>query len=222
MAPAREHHLTVNRTARYHTLGEPSPALREVWFVLHGHSQLSAFFIRHFAVLDDATRLIVAPEGLNRFYLEPTTFQGSVHARVGATWMTREDREADIADYVGYLDRLYDEVFRALDRRAVRVIVLGFSQGVATGCRWLCRGRVKTDAFVLWAGPIATELTFETAAPLRATRTLRVLGNGDEMARPEYVASEDPRIAALGLSTDIIRFDGGHQLDPDVLRSLAV
>lgn len=222
MASAREHHLAVTRTARYHTLGEPSAALRDVWFVLHGHQQLSAYFIRHFAVLDDGTRLIVAPEGLNRFYLEPTTFHGSAQARVGATWMTREDRDAEIADYVGFLDRLYDEQFRTIDRGAVRVIVLGFSQGVATGCRWLCRGRAKAEAFVMWAGPIATELTFDTAAPLRAMTVRRVLGNGDEMARPDYVASEDGRIAPLGLSTDIIRFDGGHQMHADVLMGLGL
>ena len=98
MAPAREHHLAVNRTARYHTLGEPSAALRQVWFVLHGHAQLSAFFIRHFAVLDDGTRLIVAPEALDRFYVDRTTFTGAGQARVAATWMTKEDRLAEIAD----------------------------------------------------------------------------------------------------------------------------
>jgi predicted esterase len=222
MAPAREHHLAVTRTARYHTLGEPSPALREVWFVLHGHAQLSAFFIRHFAALDDGTRLIVAPEGLNRFYAEPTTFQGAAQARVGATWMTREDRLAEIADYVGYLDRLYDQVFAELDRAAVRAVVLGFSQGVATGCRWLCQGRARADALVLWAGGVPAELTFETSAPLRAMKVLRVLGSGDEMADPDVVAAEDARVASLGVGGDLIRFKGGHQIDPDVLLGLAV
>lgn len=222
MSPAREHHLAVTRTARYHTLGEPSKALREVWFVLHGHAQLSAFFIRHFAALDDGSRLIVAPEALNRFYLDLTTFTGAGPARVGATWMTKEDRLTEIADYVAYLDRLYEQVFAELDRGSVRVVVLGFSQGVSTGCRWLCQGRAKADSLVLWAGPVPTELTLETSAPLRGMKVLRVLGNTDEMAAPEYVAAENARVAAMGLSTDLIRFDGGHQMHPDVLRSLAV
>lgn len=222
MAAAREHHLAVTRTARYHTLGEPSQALRNVWFVLHGHGQLSAYFIRNFAGLDDGTRLIIAPEALNRFYVEPTTFHSAGQARVGATWMTKEDRLSEIADYVGYLDRLHDDVFAALDRAAVRVTVLGFSQGGATACRWLCQGRARADTLVLWAGPVAAELTFETSGPLRAMKVLRVLGNGDDMAAPEYLAAEDARVAAMGLGTELIRFDGGHEMDPGVLRGLAV
>ena len=51
--------------------------VREVWFVLHGFGQLSPYFIRHFGVLADGTRLIVAPEALNRFYLERTSWKGA-------------------------------------------------------------------------------------------------------------------------------------------------
>jgi predicted esterase len=222
MASARERHLAVTRTARYHTLGEPSVALRDVWFVLHGHSQLSAYFIRNFAGLDDGTRLIIAPEALNRFYVEPTTFHGAGQARVGATWMTKEDRLAEIADYVGYLDQLYDEVFAELDRASVRAVVLGFSQGAQTACRWLCQGRARADTLVLWAGPVAAELTHETSAPLRAMTVLRVLGNSDEMAAPGFLAAENARVAALGLGTELIEFDGGHQMNLAVLRSLKV
>jgi predicted esterase len=222
MASAREHHLAVTRTARYHTLGEPAEALRAVWFVLHGQAQLSAYFIRNFAGLDDGTRLIVAPEALNRCYVEPTTFRGAGQARVGATWMTKEDRLAEIADYVGYLDRLYDEVFAERDRAVVRVVVLGFSQGAQTACRWLCQGRARADSLVLWAGPVAAELTHETSAPLRAMKVLRVLGNSDEMAASEHLAAEQARVAAMGLGTELVRFDGGHRIDPEVLRNLAV
>jgi len=222
MTTAREHHLAVTRTARYHTLGEPSPAIREVWFVLHGHAQLSTYFIRHFAGLDDGTRLIVAPEGLNRFYLDPTTFAGSGQARVGATWMTKEDRLTEISDYVAWLDQLYDAVFSGLDRSAVRFVMLGFSQGVATGCRWLCQGRARADTAVLWAGPVPTDLTMETAAPLRAIKVLRILGDRDDMAAPEYLVPEQERVAAMGLGTELIRFAGGHQLDTALLRTLAV
>jgi predicted esterase len=154
--------------------------------------------------------------------MDHTTFTGAGQARVAATWMTREDRIAEIADYVGYLDRLYDQVFTTLDRGAVRVVALGFSQGVATMCRWLCQGLAKADTAVLWAGPVPTELTFEATAPLRAIKVLRVLGDADEMAAPEYLAQEQERVVAMGLGTELIRFAGGHQLDPDLLRTFAV
>src|SRR5690606_573220 len=33
----REHHITVPRTARYHTLGRSGPELEQLWFVCHGY-----------------------------------------------------------------------------------------------------------------------------------------------------------------------------------------
>ena len=217
----REHHLAVRKTARYCTLGATGAVVREVWFVLHGHGQLATYFIRHFAVLDDGTRLVVAPEGLNRFYLEPTTWRGAGAARVGATWMTREERLIEIDDYVRYLDALYDEVFRTVQRAATRVTVLGFSQGVATAARWLCRGRASAERFILWAGPFPPELDHAAAAPLRATSVARVLGDTDEMASPDIVAAEDARLRLAGIAAGLVRFAGGHQLDRDTLRSIA-
>jgi predicted esterase len=216
-----EHHISVTRTARYCTLGQSGPGTREVWFALHGHGQLAPYFIRAFEDLDDGSRLIVAPEALNRYYLEPTSWQGAGKARVGATWMTREERLVEIEDYVRYLDTLYDGVFSKLDRKAVRVTVLGFSQGVATAARWLCRGTARSERLVLWSGPFPPELDGESVAPLRNLQLVWVLGDNDEMARPDVVQSESARIATLGLDAALVRFPGGHQLDRDTLRKLA-
>ena len=112
------HHLSVPRTARYHVLGAMSQGLREIWIVCHGYGQLAARFLSWFAPLDDGTRLIVAPEALSRFYLDDRP--GAIHteSRVGATWMTREDREHEITDYVRYLDVLHDTLRRDLGGRA--------------------------------------------------------------------------------------------------------
>jgi poly(3-hydroxybutyrate) depolymerase len=216
-----EHHITVSRTARYHTLGEPSAATREVWFVLHGHAQLSFYFIRGFAGLDDGSRYIVAPEGLNRFYLEQTHWKSAGQARVGATWMTRDDREHEIADYVGYLDALYAEVFTRVPRERVKVVALGFSQGVSTACRWLVRGKARADTLVLWAGPIPPEIDQAAAAPLRAMRLISVIGDADETASAEVREAEARRAEALGLRSERITFAGGHHLDAGVLARIA-
>src|SRR6059036_4311653 len=125
-----EHHLSVSRTARYFTLGERSAAVAEVWFACHGYGQLAARFLEKLRVLDDGTRYLVAPEGLSRFYLS----ESPTERRVGASWMTREDRLAEIADYVQYLDAVYATVRTGRERSRARVTVLGFSQGTATAC----------------------------------------------------------------------------------------
>src|SRR5258705_7905505 len=100
--------MTVSRMARYFTIGRPD---REVWFVLHGYGQLAARFLSRFEPLDDGGRLIVAPEALSRFYLT----EDSAERRVGASWMTREDRLTEIEDYVQYLEAVYADVFPLVD-----------------------------------------------------------------------------------------------------------
>jgi predicted esterase len=216
----REHHLPVSRTARYCTLGDGGPAVREMWFVVHGYGQLATYFIRHFAVLADPSRLIVAPEALSRFYLDqPASFAAS-GARVGASWMTREDRLAEIDDHVRFLDTLYERMLADV-RADVRVTVLGFSQGVATATRWLCRGRSRADALVLWAGPFPPDLDRASAAPLGRVRVTRVVGDADPMAAPDAVAADEERLRVAGIQAPLIRFAGGHQIDRDTLRSLA-
>ena len=96
--------LAVRRTARVAVLGPEGPGVRELWYVLHGYGQLAAPFLEEFRAIDDGTRLIVAPEALSRFYEGDAKSRLHKDARVGASWMTREDREAEIADYLGYLD----------------------------------------------------------------------------------------------------------------------
>ena len=50
-----EHHLSVARTARYYTLGEPGAT--EVWFVCHGYGQLAGRFLRRFEPIADGFRV---------------------------------------------------------------------------------------------------------------------------------------------------------------------
>src|SRR5947199_8460531 len=98
----QEHLFSTARSARYFTVGSPEGAA-EVWFVCHGYGQLAARFLERLRPIEAKRRCIVAPEGLSRFYLTET----ATERRVGASWMTREDRLHEIDDYVRYLDALY-------------------------------------------------------------------------------------------------------------------
>lgn len=216
-----ERHLTVPRTARYYIAGRADGDTRQVWFGCHGYGQLAASFLRSLAPLDDGRRYLVVPEGLSRFYLDGAG--GRVQpARVGASWMTREQREHEIADYVRYLDLLYDEVFRTVERARVTVHVLGFSQGTATASRWLTGGRAAADRLILWGGPLPADLDVESARRVFA-RTELVLVHG---ARDEYLdaaagAEEEARLRGLGIACRRIVFDGGHAIAAPTLRALA-
>ena len=127
-----ERHISVQRSARYYVLGEPSPKVEDVWIVCHGYGQLAKDFISEFETIASPRRLIVAPEALMRYYISTAPAVHGPESRVGATWMTREDRETDIADYVGSLDSLHDEIMAGLGQKKVSITALGYSKGGAT------------------------------------------------------------------------------------------
>jgi dienelactone hydrolase len=209
-------HVVVPRTARLYTLGDAAEA-RERWVVLHGYGQLASYFVRHFAPLADG-RVVVAPEALSRFYLESR--DSGVHGpRVGATWMTREDREAEIADYVRYLDLALDDAAPG----DLPLSVLGFSQGTATACRWLAardvRGAAPAERLVLWAGDVPPELDLG-AAWLRRTRLTFVAGTSDRFISPEVLASLRARLDGAAVPYTLVTFDGDHRLDAATLTGL--
>lgn len=211
-----EHHLPVPRTARYHTLGRASAQVSDVWFVCHGYGQLAREFLEPFRVLEDTRRLIVAPEGLSRYYTN------HAERRVGASWMTREDREHEIADYVRYLDLVAERVLEGIGADGVRRRALGFSQGVATACRWAALGQTSLHQLVLWAGGVPPDLPLEAHRErFTALDIVLVIGEEDEYAGPEAVARERARLEAHGIPHRGVTFRGGHRLSREILRSLA-
>jgi predicted esterase len=217
-----EAHIAVTRTARYYTLGANVRAPREVWFACHGYGQLAGYFARHFESLDDGTRLIVVPEALSRFYFGEPRGGHAPDALVGATWMTREDREREIEDHVRYLDALYTSVRKERGRARSRVVVLGFSQGVATVCRWLTRGSARADRLVLWAGRMPVDLfPLPAASPLRSVSLTMVVGSADDYVPPLVAAEQEALLRTEKLAYEVCRFDGGHTMDEGVLRQLA-
>lgn len=217
------HAIAVPRTARYFTLGPTHGFPRELWFVCHGYGQLANRFLRQFVPLDDGTRLLVAPEGLSRFYLDPIPKRrNDPSPRIGASWMTREDRESEIADYVAYLERLATEIRHPLSGAAPRIVVLGFSQGTATVSRWLAASEMRVDQLVLWGGSIPPELDLAAwATRLHGAAITLVAGDEDEFATAAAVASEAERLSAAGIAYSLLRFHGGHTVNETALGQLA-
>lgn len=205
-----ERHLRVPRTARYHVLGEPARA-RRLWIVLHGYGHLARYFLNKFLGAEK-DQCIVAPEGLSRFYLDPE------HRRVGATWMTREDRELEIQDQITYLDSLHHALLPELAKN-IPAGVLGFSQGVATACRWAMHGNTILDRMVLWGGGIPPELE-RTALQqgLQRVHVALVHGNDDALVPLSVLENNQLRLNAAQVRHEVHTFKGGHDLDPVVLQ----
>lgn len=217
-----EHHLEVRRSARIVTLGERGAALSDLWIVCHGYGQLAHSFAKPFAPLARAGRLIVVPEALNRYYIETSPERRGPDAKVGATWMTKEDRQHEIADYVGYLDQVGDWALEGAERRAVKLTVLGFSQGVATVCRWVALGRIAPERLVLWAGEIPPDLdSSKLSRALDGVEVVLVAGDQDQFATPKFVAATETAVRKIASRVEVIRFAGGHSLNGETLLALS-
>jgi predicted esterase len=217
----RAHHIRVQRTARYYTLGGGSLSPRAVWIVLHGYGQLAATFVQYFGDLADDDSLIVAPEALSRYYLVTPESAPAKDRPVGATWMTREDRASEISDYVEYLDAVYEDVVASPARDGAVVHVVGFSQGAATATRWVTHGRSHIDRLVVWGGllPPDTDLS-RGAASFRGARLTLVLGTRDHYVTGEMLSAEQNRLDAAGMEYETIQFEGGHVVSRSVFERL--
>ena len=216
---ALEHHLSIERTARYWTLGDPETA-EQVWIVLHGYKQLARRFIRRFTPIDDGRRYVVAPEALSRFYVSPSEGRHGVASVVGATWMTREDRLAEIRDYVAYLDRLAAHVDALTGD--VPTTVLGFSQGVATATRWAVHGSTLPARLILWGDFSPPDLDLEMAGRrLAAVDVVMVRGTSDPALSPRLAQEETERLEGAGIDYRTVSYDGGHDIDEEALLGLA-
>lgn len=206
----KEHHLIIPKTARYFQNGELNQSTSEVWIVCHGYGQLANFFLRKFDLLNSNTTCIIAPEGLHRYYLE-----GSA-GRVGASWMTKEDRLTDIKDYINYLDLLAEKVKQAAPKS--KLYVLGFSQGCATVSRWVNQGKTQPDALILYAGVFPPDLDFSIeGSALRNTKVILTNGNRDEYLKEGDINHQLSIMEQNGIQPEFIPFEGSHQIYPEVL-----
>lgn len=205
------HRISFEFNARYEVLGKASEAIEEVWFVCHGHGQLAKYFIKKFECINDGKTLIVAPEGLFRYYLQGFT------GRVGATWMTKEDRLSDIDNYLVYLSAVMEKVKQGLSP-SVKTTLFGFSQGAATISRFATQTNVAFDRLILWAGIFPPDLPpLESTRRLSDKQTFLVFGNQDKFATPERIAEQENIAEQIKVTPERITFEGEHELYENVI-----
>lgn len=204
----KQEFLTVPKTARYHPLGQFSQRTKYIWLVLHGYGQLSSHFINKFQLLLNDETLIVAPEGLHRFYLNGT------NGRV-----TKEQREEDIQDYINYLELLLKNITGNSSESNYHLIALGFSQGGATLTRWAAKTVFPISAFVLWASVFPPDCKPELF--LRNFRPYFVVGNEDEYLSQEQIHDFLHSNLELGISLKLLNFQGKHTIPEQELKKLS-
>ncbi|MFT5723150.1 MAG: putative esterase [Bacteroidia bacterium] len=207
----QQHNLTVQKTARVYTSGNLETAT-EIWIVLHGYAQLASDFLETCEVLVNDNCAAVAPEGLHRFYRK------GFYGDVVASWMTKEARLKDIEDYVSYLD----QVVTSFVRPGQKLNILGFSQGVATACRWITEGNVEPNNLILWAGTFPSDINLESGSlKHNKTNCYLVFDENDPFRNEESWSKQLRFIDDLGIKPIIHNFKGGHKVPQDVLKVFA-
>ena len=207
-------YLQTARTGRLATLGQAGPQTRHVWIVFHGYRQLATNFVKKFeALLDDET-WILAPEGLSRFYVEGYT------GKVGASWMTREDRLDEIADQQQWLARVMEHIYQEVDSAQVKLQVLGFSQGVATAWRWLVQSDVRPDNFVIFAGKVTREDHTQLGEKLSEAQIWLTYGEQDQFMQYMVMDEEIKMLKESFPQLLLFSFEGKHQVYPEPLSKI--
>lgn len=206
-----EHHIEVRKTTRYFVLGEAPSDSEKILIALHGYGQLPAYFIRHFEPLIAAGWTVIAPEGLHRFY------QAGTNGRVGASWMTKEDRETDMSDYITYLNQLANHL-NLSDRKP---FLLGFSQGVATAARWACMGDMQFERLIFWSGVFPPDLDWDHGIePLKQTPIDVAFGDADPFFDEDILRDTSVLLEAHKISHQPHVFHGGHSVNSQLLLEL--
>ena len=196
----RVRRLQTPRSSRLVEAGSLDAGTRVVVIACHGYGMDVERFAGRFAQAPPGL-CVLCPEGLSRFYW------GGFDGPPVASWMTRAERLAEIADFCGWLDQVY-ALATAVAPRA-EVYGFGFSQGAATVMRWADRSRPELAGVVLWSGTPPEDIDYVPRAYFEAMTRLSYWGDADELVPWARAAG---RFAEVGLDFEHRRFGGGHEV----------
>jgi predicted esterase len=204
----------IQKSVRVFSIGKPSPLVKNLWICLHGYGQLADWFGKRFERWASKDRLFVFPEGPHRFYLQGTA------GRVGASWMTKQDRLNDIADQFNYLEELTRDYLKYLPND-VQLHVLGFSQGVATGFRWIGKTNLSIQSLICWAGSFPLDVDYALiASKFRPINMQVAFGNQDAFISVQEAQKLIGQLREQGINLKSHVYAGGHRLQLDLLDEL--
>jgi predicted esterase len=211
MMKSEKHFIGTPKTAIVVNVGNASTA-KNYWLVLHGYGQLAENFQSHFQNFDSQKNYFVIPNALNHFYLK------SGKGDVGASWMTKYEREKDILDNNAYLNKVFHQFIKPYLNNEQRFYVLGFSQGAATLIRWLAMEDIKVDKIILWGSVFPPDMENERYIHyLKNFQWMYFIGSQDEFISNEEKEKQKHFFESHQFSIQWIEYEGKHNFNADVL-----
>ncbi|MGM1056639.1 MAG: alpha/beta hydrolase [Bacteroidota bacterium] len=197
----------------YSTLNEFTSKTKNVWVVFHGIGYLSRYFLKYFKGLDPEENYIIAPQAQSKYYLTDE------YRHVGASWLTKENTEAEIENTLAYLE----EVYQAENLKdATNLILMGYSQGVSVVTRWVARNKIVCSKLILHSGGLPKDLKSEDFEFLKNTEVAMIYGTNDEYLNEERLKTEHSKAKGLfGEKLEILSFKGGHEVNVELISKFA-
>lgn len=198
-------HLIATTThGRYLTSPVPPGDAVGLLVGFHGQSETAAIQMAHLEEIRGRRPWrLVSVQGLHRYY----TRRGDVVA----AWMTREDRDAAIADNLAYVRAVIDEVKSTLPQPARRLVYAGFSQGTAMAYRAAAFAGHPCDGLIILAGDLSPDVV-----PHLATLPPVLIGRGtrEEWYTEAKARADLDRLQSAGVRAVEHVFEGGHERHP--------
>ena len=208
--------ISISKTGKYSQIGKSSKKINNVWIVLHGYGMLSEYFVKKFECIINETTLVIAPEATNRFYLADN------YTRVGASWMTKLDREQEISDNILFLDKLFSIIKKDIGHDNFKLNTLGFSQGGPAIVRWLMSNKLNTNSLILWGSDIPKDsLVTENKSRWNSMNLKIVIGKNDEYINEEKKQEFVEIVKSYGLKYELIEYEGSHKIVEEELKKIA-
>ncbi|WP_019038119.1 alpha/beta hydrolase [Psychroflexus tropicus] len=200
-------------TNTYSTLNNLTPDTKNVWIACHGIGFLSKYFISYFKKLDPDENYIIAPQAPSKYY------QTKAYRYVGASWLTKENRDLEIENVLNYLDALVQKEEIPEDKT---IILMGFSQGVSIVTRWIAYRQMNCDRLVIHSGSIPEEFDFSSFNHLPKLKTTIIYGDQDEYITQDKIDSQIRYAKSVFPNPpDVLKFEGGHEMHVKSLVSLS-
>jgi predicted esterase len=169
----------------------------------HGYAENAAVQMERLVGIAGAEAwILAAAQALHRFYRSRSEV-------VVASWMTREDREAAIADNVGYIDRVVDAVAGNGALTEPAVVYVGFSQGAAMAFRAGVRGGARCAGVLAVGGDVPPDLLEDSSAIFPPVVLMR--GVQDEWYTAAKFSADVAALEARGVRLRAIHDAGGHE-----------
>jgi predicted esterase len=208
-----ERTIATGTHGRYLVEPPQSSAAAPVLFGFHGYAEGAETQLERMRAIPGAGRWrLVAIQGLHRFYQRREN-------QVIASWMTRQDRELAMADNLAYVAGVMREVAREWPG-APRVVLAGFSQGVAMTFRAAAAASRPVDGVIAVGGDVPPELDAAALGHVRAALVCR--GTRDEWYTTDKFDNDVRRLREAGATVRPLAFDGGHEWSGDVIRAASL